>query len=271
MTSPTRLHCEEARARAYAEAYERLAVPALFAGWARSLVELAAPPAGARVLDVGCGTGIVARTAAASVGAGGWIAAVDSDPAMVAVAREVSAGDSVSIQWQGGDALDLPFDDAVFDVVFCQQALQFLDDPGAALAEMRRVLRHGGRVAIDTWRGVRPGPAAAALGAALARHLGPEPADELDAPCAFGTPEALSAAVSAAGFAVDHAGVLVQPLSVESAAELLELAALISSLGPSLEEITGEARRRLAGDLDRALDGGPRSLLIEACVAVGCR
>jgi SAM-dependent methyltransferase len=274
VTAPTRLP-PEASARSHADAYERLAVPALFAGWAASLVDLVSPAPGAHVLDVGCGTGIVARTVAARAGPGGRVEATDSDPAMLEVAREVSAGDAVPIGWHEGDALDLPFEDAAFDAVLCQQALQFLEDPAAALAEMRRAVRAGGCVAVGTWRGVQEGPASRVLGAAFARHLGPGAAGELRAPCVLGAPAALGAAVSEAGLELRHAGVLVQPLRTGSAEQLLELAALITSLTPWLEDLAPDARGRLIDDLDRAmgdsLAGGRLAIPVEACVAVGRR
>ena len=253
MSSLTQLQSEKAK---QAAAYERLAVPALFAGWASSLVDLACPASGARIVDVGCGTGIVARTLAARLGPEASITAIDNDPAMLAVAQ-AAAEPTAAIQWREGDAQRLPFDEATFDVAFSQQALQFLDDPGGALRELQRVVRPGGLVALDTWRGVRDAKAAQVLGTTLARHLSPEAAGELDAPCVFGTPEILARSVSDAGLQVLHADVLVQELDFGSADEFLELAALLTSLGPWLERVAGDARRRLSDDLDRALGDPP--------------
>jgi 2-polyprenyl-3-methyl-5-hydroxy-6-metoxy-1,4-benzoquinol methylase len=269
--SITKLDSEGTQARSDAAVYEQLAVPALFAGWAASLVDLATPACGTRVLDVGCGTGIVARTVAARVGADLAIDAIDNDPAMLEVACTTSVSMTTPIAWRKGDANRLPFDDATFDVVFSQQALQFIDDPGAALAEMQRVVRPRGSVAVSTWRGVREQQAAQALGATFARHLGPEAAGEVDAQCVFGAPEVLARAVSDAGFKVVHAGVLVEKLHFHSAESLLELAALLTSLGPWLEGITGDGRRRLIDDLDRALGEPPLPIPVEACAAVGRR
>jgi len=275
MTSPTRLQAEQSAARSNAAEYERLAVPALFAGWATSLVDLASPAPGAHILDLGCGTGIVARTAAAAVGADGYVDAIDSDLAMLEAAREACTGVAASMHWHTADALHLPFDDAAFDIVFCQQALQFFEDPGGALVEMRRVVRPGGCVAVNTWRGVQEGSASHTLAATLGSHLGSEAAGELDAPCVLGAPDALGKALSDAGLDVRHTGVLVQALNVGSAAELLDLAALITSLGPWLADLGSDTRRRLTEELDHALAApeveGRLAILIEACVAVGRR
>jgi ubiquinone/menaquinone biosynthesis C-methylase UbiE len=101
-----------------------------------------------RVLDVACGTGIVARIVADWDSFAGQITGLDLDPDMLAVARANSRSSGVHIRWQEGDALDLPFDEDTFDLVLCQQGLQYFPDKMAALREMRRVLVPGGRVAI---------------------------------------------------------------------------------------------------------------------------
>src|SRR2546421_10625797 len=107
------------------EVYERELVPAVFGVWAPILVELAQPPGGERVIDVACGTGIVARIAAARVGPTGAVVGVDLNPAMLSVARSVVSTDSRSggpLQWQEASADKLPFPDGSFEVVYCQLA-----------------------------------------------------------------------------------------------------------------------------------------------------
>jgi SAM-dependent methyltransferase len=106
---------------------------------------------GCAVLDVACGTGFVARAAAQRVGSTGRVAAIDLNPAMIAVARSVPVEAETPIEWREGSALDLPWDDATFDLVVAQQGVQFFPDPSAGLAEMRRVARPGGRVAAAVW------------------------------------------------------------------------------------------------------------------------
>ena len=73
------------------EVYERELVPAVFGPWAPIVVELAYPLPGERVVDIACGTGIVARVAAARVGATGAVMGVDLNPGMLSVARSVAA------------------------------------------------------------------------------------------------------------------------------------------------------------------------------------
>jgi ubiquinone/menaquinone biosynthesis C-methylase UbiE len=129
-------------------------VPTLFAPCARILVQAADPKPGQRVLDVGCGTGIVAREVASRLGATAAVTAVDLSANMLAVARAAAARDGLKIEWREGNAEQLPFDDRAFDLVLCQFALMFVADKAAALWEMRRVVTERGRVLISVWEGL---------------------------------------------------------------------------------------------------------------------
>ena len=97
------------------ELYERYLVPAIARLWAADLVERAAPKPGERVLDIACGTGIVARFAAATIGTG-HVVGLDINEGMLAVARSRSVGPGPHIQWREASALDLPFPDNSFDL-----------------------------------------------------------------------------------------------------------------------------------------------------------
>jgi SAM-dependent methyltransferase len=133
------------------EVYERELVPAVFGVWAPIVVDLAQPRPGERVLDVACGTGVVARIAAARVGPTGSVLGVDLNPGMLSVARSIVSTDVRSdgpLHWQEASADKLPFPDGSFDVVYCQLGLQFFADRAAALREMRRVLDAEGRLAL---------------------------------------------------------------------------------------------------------------------------
>ena len=118
-----------------AEIYESFFVPALSAPWAEDLLRRTAPRPGERVLDVACGTGIVARRVAPRVGPTGRVVGVDPNLGMLAVARAAAAAEGVSIEWREGRAEALPVEDAAFDLVCCQVALMFFEDRAAALRE----------------------------------------------------------------------------------------------------------------------------------------
>jgi len=150
--------------------YEQNLVPAIFTPWGRELIALAAPQPGEHVLDLACGTGAVARLAAARLGAAGRCVGLDVDPAMLAVAAKVCP----SVTLAEGSATALPFPDRSFDMVLCQQGLQFFADRAKALAEAHRVLRAGASFALAVWRPIRFCPGHGAIFAALGVLLGPE-------------------------------------------------------------------------------------------------
>lgn len=156
-----------------AEKYNRYLVPAIFEPWAEDLVALAALRPGARVLDVACGPGVVARLAARRAG-GDRVAGLDINPGMVALARSLPSG--LGISWREGSALQMPFADDSFDVVLCQQGLQFFADRAAGLHEMGRVLARDGRVVLAVWGPIEQSPGFAALAAALGQHVSAEAA-----------------------------------------------------------------------------------------------
>jgi len=185
------------------EVYERELVPAVFGMWAPILVELAQPRPSERVLDVACGTGVVARIAATRVGPSGTVVGIDLNPGMLSVARSVASPDSRSggqLQWQEASADKLPFPDGSFNVVYCQLGLQFFADRPAALREMRRVLGTEGRLALMVWRGIHESPGFAVLADALQRHVGQAAAAIMRAPFGLSNADELEALVRAAGF-----------------------------------------------------------------------
>jgi SAM-dependent methyltransferase len=155
-------------AASIAENYYRYLVPAIFEPWAEDLVALAAVRPGDRVLDVACGPGVVARLAARRAGAG-QVTGLDINPGMVQLARSLPS--ELPISWQEGSALQMPFPDESFDVVLCQQGVQFFPDRAGGLREMRRVLARGGRVVLAVWGPIEQSAGFAALAAALGRHV----------------------------------------------------------------------------------------------------
>ncbi|HEY7518057.1 MAG TPA: methyltransferase domain-containing protein [Methylomirabilota bacterium] len=180
-----------------ASAYEQLFVPALFRQWAPRVVAAARVQPGQRVLDVACGTGVLAREAASRVGPAGRVAGLDANRGMVTVASRLEP----RVQWRTGTAEALPFPDASFDAVVSQFGLMFFSDRIRALREMLRVLRPGGRLAIAVWDDVVHIPAYAAEIALLERMAGRSAADALRAPFVLGDPKALTSLLTDAGVA----------------------------------------------------------------------
>src|SRR5262245_42633056 len=122
-----------------AEFYERY-VRLIMEPWVRCLVDVAALRPAEHVLDVACGPGFVARVAAHRVGLEGRVVGVDLNASMIEAARAASGRDpETTIEWRTGDAGALPLEDRAFDVVLCQQGVQFFPDRVRSLQEMRRV------------------------------------------------------------------------------------------------------------------------------------
>jgi ubiquinone/menaquinone biosynthesis C-methylase UbiE len=155
-----------------AELYQRYLVPGITSKWAEDLVHRAQLRSGEEVLDVACGTGVVARLAAKKMGSG-HVTGLDLNAGMLAVARDVS-GDGPLVNWMEGSALDLPFPSGHFDAVLCQLGLQFFPDQSKALREMRRVVRMSGRVALSVYSPIERTPGANAFVGALDDVLGPQ-------------------------------------------------------------------------------------------------
>ena len=155
-----------------AESYENLMVPGLFAPWASHLIQSANPQPGERILDVACGTGIVARQIAGRVGSQGTVIGLDLDPEKIAVARAAAEREGLAIEWHAGPAERLPFSDGNFDLILCQFGLMFFTDRHAALMEMHRVLRSDGRLALSVWQGLDRHPFYQTLHEVSSRRLG---------------------------------------------------------------------------------------------------
>lgn len=189
--------------------YEEWFVPAVFAPLAREVFNQTEISPGARVLDVACGSGIVARTLAPRVGPGGRVVGLDLSPAMLATARRVAAAEGLTIEWRQGSALDLPFDEGAFDLVVCQMGMQFFPDRARAVAEMYRVLAPEGRVVISTWRALHLNPFFAAYEQSLRGHFA---APALEIPFSMGDPRQLAGLLQEAGFA----DVSVEPVNIEA-------------------------------------------------------
>lgn len=179
--------------------YQEYLAPALFIPWSKVLLEHARPEPGERVLDLACGTGIVARQAAPLVGSQGAVVGLDVSPGMLAVARELPAPKGASIDWREASAVEMPVLGAAFDIVLCQQGLQFFPNRLAAMKEALRALDSGGRLVLSVWQGLHRHDVYRAIFEAEARFL-EEPIDAVARPFSFGDAEDLRALLVNAGF-----------------------------------------------------------------------
>ena len=177
----------------FPEMYEEALVRPLFQPWAALLLDDVGLTDGDRVLDVACGTGIVARLAKERLGAAGKVVGIDLNPQMIGVARRITG----RIDWREGDATALPLrDKEQFDVVVCQQGLQFIRDKPAAVRQMRVALDTGGRLAVSTWCSDEDSPVLRELRRIAERHTGPIS----DTRHSFGEAGPLEALLRDAGF-----------------------------------------------------------------------
>jgi SAM-dependent methyltransferase len=236
-----------------AENYEKNIVPYTMSPFATILLEHASPQPGEFVVDVACGTGAVARQTAPRVGATGSIVALDVNPAMLSVARSLPAPEGAAIDWRDGNALALPLSDDTFDLALCQQGLQFVPDRPAALREIYRVLRPGGRFAVSVWRSLEHQPASQLLWESIARHLNTSTATLLPS-FTLGDAGELRALLESVGFAqvkvTTRSYTVRQPRSPQLITRLL---ASVAGMVPAYAAAGTEERAALAHAVEREI------------------
>ena len=227
-----------------AEIYERNLVPVLFKHWASDLTKRVALKPGMRILDAACGTGIVARLAAQQVGDLGQVTGVDLSKDMLTVAHRQALATGLNIHWLNSDVVRLALASASFDVVFCQQSLQFFQNKLCALKELHRVLKPEGTIALNLAKSLSHNPYIDALATALEHHLGAEAGETMRAPCSFGSKEALCDILTAAGFISPHIETAVLKISHSEPATFIsrQLAATpVASAIATLDKHTHDA------------------------------
>jgi ubiquinone/menaquinone biosynthesis C-methylase UbiE len=256
------------------EVYGRYLVPAIFGPWAPIVVAQAKLQAGERVLDVACGTGIVARLAAQYVGASGHVTGLDINPGMLAVARSLAPAQGGTVEWREGDAMTMPFSDETFDVAFCQLGLQYFAERPQALREIRRVVVPEGRLALLVWRSIVHSPGYVALAAALDQHVSPTAGEVLRAPFVFGDrPEELRTLLIDAGFREVRIRADVRMVRFASPEAFVQYQVAGSPLAEHVAQADDAAREALIRDVTAAmqdyLNDEGLAFPIEGHIAVG--
>jgi ubiquinone/menaquinone biosynthesis C-methylase UbiE len=235
------------------ELYERY-LKLMMEPWVRRLVDVAALRPAESVLDVACGTGFVARLASDRVGMDGRVVGIDLNGSMIEAARAVSTTNAGNtIEWRTGDAAALPFANAAFDVVLCQQGVQFFPDRLQALREMRRVLHRGGRLAFTVWGAITDFPYSAALADALERHVSADAGAMMRAAYALHDAEELHRLVASASFQNVRVHPTVEMTRLPLPAEFVpgHLAAL--PIAQEIARLAADRRAAIVGDVTKAL------------------
>ncbi len=203
------------------EAYEKYIVPAFGHSWAKDIVERAALKKDDRILDLACGTGLVARCSFEALGKAGHITGIDINEAMIKKAREICPTKTTSIEWERGDVNALPFSNSEFDVILCQQGFQYFSDKSRALKEINRVLSASGRLLFSVWRDIKYFPFYLALSDALKQYVSPEYAKALASAFSLGDSTFLREILKTAGFKKIHINIAIKQMRFSPIKEFL--------------------------------------------------
>lgn len=233
--------------------YEEVLGPQLFTPWAELLVDVPSIGPGTWAVDVATGGGTVARLLADRVGDGGLVVGTDISARMLGLARaKPRRSGAAEVRYLESAAAPLAVRTGLFDVALCQQGLQFFDDRRAALLEMRRALRPGGRLVASTWASIQYCPAHAAVHRVVTEHLPSEASQRYLRPWSWTDPTSVFHEVEAAGFRSVSVEVVTRPMQLCGDLDLL-VGALTSSLDPLLHGLpsqqVGLFRKRMVQSL----------------------
>jgi ubiquinone/menaquinone biosynthesis C-methylase UbiE len=238
-------------------------------------VDRAQPREGETVLDIACGTGIVARLAAIRMGRG-LVTGLDLNTAMLAVARSVPT-QGAGITWIESSALDLPFPADGFDVVFCQQGLQFFPDQRKALGEIYRVLKGGGRAAFSVYSPIERTPGANAFVLALDDVVGRDASRIKRGEHSFTEATQLETLLRSSGFNAVEVQTVEQTIVFPSVLDYVRFQLLATPMTVLLKDRTAAEREAIISSIasktmtlsrPAMLEGGKFTFPQEAYVAI---
>lgn len=187
-------HLNQKQLEKTATAYEKLLVPALFQEWADRLAKIYDIESAHKILDVACGTGVLARAVARQLPKSS-VTGLDLNPGMLAVAKKLAP----SIDWQQGSAEELPFSNDTFDAVLSQFGLMLFSSPKTALTEMKRVLKPGGTLIIAVFDSIEHIPAYEKMADLFARKVDNSVGEALRFPFSMGDTDKLYSLFSEVG------------------------------------------------------------------------
>jgi len=175
--------------------HEQYLVPAIYAQWASRVAQIAEIEYGQHILDVACGTGTLARAVKLETGLAGKVIGLDASEKMLESAHRQSRG----IEWQLGNATEMPFESNQFDRVMCQFALMFIANRVGTIKEMLRVCKPDGLVVLATWGPLHTGGAYDVLIKLVRKHCGAQAASKLAHPWSLGKPGVMDALLLSSG------------------------------------------------------------------------
>lgn len=246
------------------ENYERYLVPLIFEDYAADLASRVSVPAGGKVLEVACGTGVVTRHVLAHLPADSHLTATDLQEAMIDQAKS-SVGSSPRITYRQADAADLPFSDGSFEAVICQFGIMFLPDKSAGYSEAARVLKPGGVFAFNVWDSLERNGMARVVHDTLGDLFPADPPRFLEVPYGYYDLNEIKNALYASGFGgID---ISVQPRTSEAASSRevalgyvagSPLATQLADMGPPSEsDVLDSVERAIADEFGAAPTSAP--------------
>lgn len=231
-----------------AQVYDQYFGPSMFTSSAKPLLEYANLSSGQAVLDLACGSGVVTEMIAGAVGSSGTVVGLDFSPPMLEVARSKTFS-GASAEWVQADAAKIPYPDDTFDVVLCQHGFQFFPDRLACAAEVKRVLKPGGRLAFTVWADATEHPLYEAVFKSVAAKIN-VPYESVSTPFRFGDLVALTSLLSDAGYSDVQQSTEAFDVSFPSPDRWAQLSVMGAAAAvPAFGEMSAEQRTAVASEV----------------------